>query len=154
MQKRNALLFTFLSLFVPFVTYYWLYIVGKDIQRSYNIKPPSVWLLLVPFLIWPAMFISLITLALPGSDVATTIGATVFILMGLLIIPLSILPLIYMYKFSGNVEKIAGKDLEQLLVFILLWFFAPAAVFVVQDKLNKIIDSPPQQPLTPPSGVF
>lgn len=152
MQKRDALLFTILSVFVPFATLYWLYAVSKDLQKAYNIKPPSLILLLAPLVAYPLGLMALLFTATLNGDNAGLIG--ILLLIGLLLlIPLSILPLIYMYIFSGNVEKIAGKQLDRILVFILLLFIAPAAVYIVQDRLNTIIAQQPPAP-TPPSGVF
>lgn len=151
MQKRDALLYTLLAVFVPFALLYWFYVVAKDIQRAYGIKSPPILMLLAPIIGMVLGALSVILLAASSKPEGTGFLIAIFFITILLIIPLSILSYVYMYMFSVNVEKATGKELDRVLVFILFFFISPAAVYIVQDKLNKLTDS---QPVVPTNGTF
>ncbi len=148
MHHRDTLVQTLLSLFVPGYIVYWLYETMKDIEKTYGHKAPNIWLMIGPLVailvlsfVWPILLIiGAGTAASTGSEAAGGGIALVSTLLFILAFPFAIaLPLIYDWKFSRNIEKVFGHDPGHALTFIMLWFISPVAVYIVQEKINKLI---------------
>ncbi len=159
MQNRDPLVQTLLSFFVPFYVIYWSHVTAKEIERTYNQKAPNILLLLAPIVIIGLAIITLFSGGIFASgdtgDFAAGLG---FFFLLLLLFPVSIiLSLIYYYQFGGNVEKISGPSVSRLLTVVLFWLFSPAGVYIIQDKLNTLGQTPqnfqPQSPVGPQQQI-
>lgn len=159
MKRRDPLLQTLLSLFIPFYIIYWSYATGKDMEREYGHKAPSILLLLVPGIVFTISFIGIFISLLFTSNEnepmsLTAVALLIFSLVSAFL--MLALSLVYYYKFSGIVEKIVGPQTSRLLLFILFWFISPAAVYIVEEKLNNLpsqsIAQPPGQNIPPSQG--
>lgn len=149
MKRRDALLETLLSLFIPFYIIYWSYVTAKELEKTYGHKAPSLFLLLAPALIFVFALIPLMFGVLSGSEEGFAASGIGFFLIILILFPLSFaLSLVYYYKFGGNVEKVVGPAASRMLVLILFWLVSPAGVYIVQEKLNTLSQGP--QDLQPP----
>lgn len=167
MKQRDPLVATLLSLFVPFYLLYWLYATAKDMrQRGGN--PPSLWRLFAPLLgLVGIVVVSLVTTSSSGSHGALNI---ISILAGLVFVALSfVLPIMYYYRFSATAETLTAGKVSKIVGFLLFLFVAPAAVYIIQDKLNETSGNlpsaaaptdpvgssvppvPPAPPTTPPT---
>jgi len=146
MKQRDPLVATLLSLFVPFYILYWFYATAKDMrQRGGN--PPSLWRLFAPLLGLVAMVV--VSLAAPRGSSNSRGVSIVMILVGLVLVALSfVLPLMYYYRFSATAEKLTGGKVSKAVGFLLFLFVAPAAVYIIQDKLNETSGTLPTA--TPP----
>lgn len=151
-KPRDPLVQTLLSLFVPLYIIYWSYVTGKDMEHNYGQKAPNILLLLVPGIIFGVLFavmlIGTLLYSSPGEgDPHFDFLPVVFLLIVLSSVLMLVLSLVYYYKFGGIVEKIVGAQASRLLIFILFWFVSPAAVYIIQEKLNAVSAQPPPQPL-------
>lgn len=153
MQQRDPLIQTLLSFFIPFYQLYWFYVTSKEVRQAYQQKMPSMWLLFAPALAILAMIPLSIAIFAASADSDGSGGggiAVASILIILVMLPLSFaLSLVYFYKFGGGIENVAGSDASRVLIFILLFFIPAAAVFIVQEKLNKLQQFGGSQPTQP-----
>lgn len=148
MQHRDAIVQALLSFIVPFYIVYWSYVVGREIEKSYNLKAPNILLLLAPCILFLVAIIFTVLAFVARGDSAGAIVSILFFLGFIVMIPVSIgLSLYYYYKFGGNVEQLVGPQASRLIVLLLFWFISPIGVYIVQDRLNALIlsQSPSQQ---------
>lgn len=121
-------------------------------EKNYGQKAPNILLLLGPGIISAISLIGIFITSFFTEDNKALAGPLIglfiicFVSFGLMFV----LSLVYYYKFGGIVEKIAGPQASRLLVFILFWFVSPAAVYIVQEKLNNLnVAQPAVQPQPP-----
>jgi hypothetical protein len=134
MKNRDPLTATLLSLFVPFYILYWLVQTGKTLTDR-GAQVPSPLLLFSPFFALLAFMIGIGFGTASGGDEGGLLMAVMFAV----VLPLAIiLTLVYYYKFSVAAEQATKGALSKVLLFILFWFVSPAAVFLIQEKLNSL----------------
>ncbi len=153
MKQRSPVTSLLLALFVPFYYLYWLYVTGKTIDNMGG-KAPSIMLLVGPFLL---LLSAVIVSIIGGNTTVTNIFGIIAGIVGM--VGIFVLPIIYEYKFSKEMEKISNGQISTGVAFVLMFFIAPAAVYLFQDKLNDIANNPSPvtantvgQPLQQPSG--
>lgn len=148
MKQRSPLAATLLSLFIPFYILYWLYVTGKH-MASKGVKAPSIYLLLAPLLVLIPVWVVVITATASGVEESS--GSAMMAVFPLMFIAAIVLSFYYYYKFSEAAEQATNKELTKGLLFILFIFVSPAAVFLIQDKLNSLGEGP-AGPAPPTAG--
>jgi hypothetical protein len=143
MKQRSPITSLLLSMFVPFYYLFWLHVTGKIINQK-GAKAPSILLLVAPFLLLIAAI--LLSVAATAAGIADGLGI-VAILLGILAVPFFIiLPIVFDVKFSRAMEHATNGQVSAGTGFVLMFFVAPAAVYIYQDKLNTLADSTQQSP--------
>ena len=150
MKYRSPIAATLLAVFVPFYMIYWLYQTGKTFQNR-GIKAPSRWLLFGPLLFYLAAVVLMLAANFSGNDAMQKSMNIAGILSGLIgVLGILIGSLLYYVGFSKATETYTQHQLSTVLLVVLLLFFSPIAVYLVQDKVNQIESGQlPGQPLSP-----
>jgi heme/copper-type cytochrome/quinol oxidase subunit 3 len=137
---HSPILFAILSALIPFFILYWFYTTSRTLENK-GATAPRFTLLLVPYIFVLILMGILIGVghSHPNSSNATGDFAPLLLivfLIGMILVYVSIFT--YYYKFAQNVESATRTQLKTLPVFIIILLFAPIAVYLVQDKLNKL----------------
>jgi hypothetical protein len=148
MKQRSALAATLLSLFIPFYILYWLYDTGRHMAAK-GVKVPSIYLLLAPLLMLIPIWVVIFSATAGGIDESS--GSPIMAIFPVALLAAVVLSFYYYYKFSEAAEQATNKALTKGLLFILFMFVSPAAVFLIQDKLNSQGESP-TGPMSPTAG--
>lgn len=140
MKQRSPIAVLLLS-FVPFYLIYWLYVTGKDIQARGH-KVPRILLLFLPLiLIGIAAAIIGVGQLLQQDSGSSSALSTILNALGILSYIAGLVAIIwtfvYYYRFSKAAEAATSGAANSTLNFILFLFFYPAALFLIQDGLNK-----------------
>ena len=148
MKQRSALTATLLSVFVPLYILYWLYVTAKAMQ-DHGIKTPNFILLVGPL----CGFVPLIILgAVSQSSSSAAFLRAIVLLLGVGVMIAAVAgPLLYYYQFSQATEQLTQGKIAKVAAFLLLFFVAPAAVYILQDALNNMGTRtlPADPPITP-----
>lgn len=131
MKRRNPILYIILSFVIPFFAIYWLYTLKEDIFKGFGIKSPSILLVLIPMLLAPTS--------------AFDYGGAALVLSGVVVMAIIAMIVYFMYKLSSNAEKAFGAEINRNLILALLIILSPIGSYIIQEKLNNVIDSHPQQ---------
>jgi hypothetical protein len=170
MKQRNIFAVLFLSI-ITFGIYdlYWLFKTKKVLNQRTKIHIPTLWLLLVPFIIILALFIAVIAFSITkGSHPATSTTVTslnkdgssnsqtfsttpkddgviplVTILGFEFIAILVIVPITFYwyFKFSKAVNEFTHGELSTGVTFLLMWLLRFIGIMIVQDKFNDMLAS-------------
>ncbi len=150
MKQRSPATSLLLSLFVPFYYLYWLHATGRSMNTR-GVKAPSILLILAPVLLLIGAFLLMLVARMAGNLAGLNI---LVMLLGILAVPaLVVLPIIFDLKFSQAVEKATNSQISAGTGFVLMFFIAPAAVYIFQDKLNRF-EAPAQQGDSLPQNQF
>ncbi len=170
MKQRSPIVAALLSIFMPFLLY-WLYVTAKAMERRGS-KVPSLFLVFAPFFGVLAVVLVLVVLAALGitaTDSTKNIIKIVSLLVGAVLLTAAVVcPLVYFYKFSAAAEQVTSGKINKIVGSVLFFLISPASVYIIQDALNNLNDSPSPSPLdagtntpvppipgsTPPASTF
>ncbi len=142
MKKRNLFWVVILSiLFVTPYVLYWLYVTGKEMNEKGFDAPPFKWLV-YGFI---GFFLGGI-IGGAGAEMAKAMGENMRGIINVVVLLSAIVGglaglyfgLLYYYRFSVAAEKITNKSLNSILLFVLFLLISPAAVILIQYKLNHL----------------
>lgn len=149
MKKRDPIVTTILSFLVPFYQLYWFYDTGRGLKERGVTDVPPFKMLLLPIAGLLATYLILLISSAADIKPLMAIGG---ILMVLAYIAAIVLPIMYYFKLGAVIERLTNKVLSGKLLVILFFFIAPAAVYLVQEKLNLMIDEPTAQSFNGPQA--
>jgi hypothetical protein len=145
MKHRDPVTALLLALFVPGYNIYWFYVTAREVGSSRNIKMPSAWLLIAPFvvtlIVWPLTIMLFMILAVTAGE--TGEGAGIGFALASLIAPLLMLVMVglfilYEYRFCHTISKVVTTDLSPGLMTVVCVIFSPLVTYMVQEKLNLL----------------
>ena len=167
MKKRNPFAVFILSIItLGIYDIYWLVVIRKELNAKTKFHIPSIWLLIVPLIIFLAGIGTVIAGSLEsstqtntssnyssgyistysyGSTTTTTktnsavlVGFGLYILAFILAIPISFY---WFWRFSKAVNEYTNGKSSTGLTFILLWLLHFIGVALVQDSFNDTLDA-------------
>lgn len=147
MKKRNPIAVALLSLFT-FGIYglYWLASTRKVLIRTTNQIIPSIWWLIVPFILavglYVAAFVPLILSApTPKGSTPQSNFVYLFIAYGLSILAMTVIHIYWYFKYSKAVDDYTNKQMSTAISFILLYLVNFIGMALIQDAFNSRQDT-------------
>jgi hypothetical protein len=164
MKKRNPLAVFFLGI-ITFGIYdlYWLYSTKKVLNEKTKFHTPTIWLLIVPFIVLIAGYTTLFTAA-GLSNTSNSYGPTtvnnsssnhiahpgiffaslVFIFIGFL--ATFVISIFWFFRFSKAINEYTQGKMSTAISFLILWLIHLIGVALIQDTFNDMSEGgPPNQ---------
>lgn len=147
MKNRNPFIVALLG-FITLGLYglYWLYDTRKVLIRETKQSIPSIWLLVIPSVIFMVLYFALFIpmfLSMPASEGSQTPAGFVWYFAGLALAgtALTVVHVYWFLKYSRAVSVYTHKEMGTAISFILLYLLNVIGMAVLQESFNAVGDT-------------